>query len=107
MYIEYGNLYKKSEKCIQKHYKELKTLDMIKNHIRQCSFFYKMKKNPISNMYGFEALKYELNGYYSFNLNRNRGVIRLILSIRDKENVAVLEYISMNYYEDFKKIRKG
>ena len=106
MYIEYGNLYKKSEKHIQKHYKELKTLDMIKNHIRQCSSFHEMKKNPISNMYGFEALKYELNGYYSFNLNRNRGVIRLILSIRDKENVAVLEYILMNHYEDFKKIRK-
>ena len=57
MYIEYGNLYKKSEKRIQKHYKGLKTLDMIKNHIRQCSSFHETKKNPISNMYGFEALK--------------------------------------------------
>ncbi len=106
MYIEYGSLYKKSEKRIKKYHKELKTLDMIKNHIRQCSSFQEMKKNPISNMYGFEALKYELNGYHSFNLNRNRGVIRLILSIRENDNVAVLEYISMNHYEDFKKIRK-
>ena len=54
-------------------------------------------------MYGLERLKYKLHDFYSFNLNKNGGKIRLICSILDKENTAVLEYISSDHYKDFKK----
>jgi Txe/YoeB family toxin of Txe-Axe toxin-antitoxin module len=99
--IEYGEKYKNSNKNIKNRYNEKKTLDMIINHIKQCTDFPSLSINPISLMYGFEPLKHELNGYYSFNLNKNGGKIRLIVSPSGEE-ILKLEYISIDHYEDFK-----
>lgn len=107
MRIEYGRYYKNSEKNIKKHYKEKDTLDMIKNHIKQCLNFFELKNNPISIMFGFEQLKYELKKYYSFNLCKNGGTIRLIFSIDESLNLIYLEYISIDHYNDFKSKLKG
>ena len=104
MKIDYGDHYKRSEKNIKRNYKQQNTLDMIKNHIKICNNFEELTKNPISIMYGFEKLKYELNGYYSFNLCKNKGTIRLIISINEATNQVFLEYISTNHYSDFKEI---
>ena len=99
--IEYGKKYEKSIKNIKNRHNEKKTLNMIVNHIKQCSDFQSLSTNPISLMFGYEPLKYELNGYYSFNLNKNGGKIRLVFSIID-ENIVELDYISVEHYEDFK-----
>ena len=76
-------------------------LEKIINHIKQCGDFIELSRNPISLMYGFEPLKYELNGYYSFNLNKNGGKIRLLFSTKSTDEI-ILEYISTDHYEDFK-----
>ncbi len=102
MQITYGNLYRSSEKNIKRRFKEQDTLNKIKNHIKQSSNFIELKSNPISIMYGFEQLKYELNDYYSFNLCKNGGKIRLIFSIDISLNQVSLEYISVEHYADFK-----
>jgi hypothetical protein len=56
-------------------------------------------------MYGFEPLKYELNGFYSFNLAKNSGLIRLIIKPDDSNNSIYLVFISYKHYEDFTKER--
>ncbi len=43
-------------------------------------------------MYGFEALKHELSGYYSFRLSKKGGVIRLIVSEGKSDEEINLEY---------------
>ena len=107
MNIDYGEHYKKSEKSIKKKYEEQRTLDMIKTHIKQCKSFTELEIHPFSIMYGFEPLKYELAGYYSFNLCKNRGTVRLIFSVSESSNQVCLEYISTDHYADFKKIILG
>ena len=102
MIIEYGKQYKSSEKKIKRQYNEICILDKIKTHIKQCNNYIELKDHPISKIYGYEPLKYELNGYYSFNLCKNGGKIRLIFSIDENNNIVVLEYISNNHYTDFK-----
>lgn len=58
-------------------------------------------------MYGYEALKGDLNGYYSFNLCKNRGKIRLIFTVNRKENEINLLYISTEIImKILKKLRK-
>ena len=107
MVIDYGEHYFKSEKRIKKKYENVRILDMVKTHIKQCSSFSELEANPISRVYGFEKLKYELNDYYSFNLCKNRGTIRLIVSIDDAINQVRLEYVSIDHYDDFKRIMLG
>lgn len=102
MKIEYGKLYRNRLKNIKRHYEEENTLYMIKNHIKRCVSFSELKNNPISIMYGYEQLKYELNNYYSFNLCKKGGKIRLIFSVDESLNQICLEYISNNHYLDFK-----
>lgn len=78
-------------------------LNKIILHIKECHTYEELSKHPVSIMYGFESLKEDMNGYYSFNLCKNGGTIRLIVSI-DKENKIVkLEYITMKHYEDIKR----
>ena len=103
MKIEYGSKYKNSLKNIKKRHKESNTLEMVLNHIRQCIDFNELSRSPISQMYEYEALKYELNGYHSFNLNKNGGKIRLIFST-DNHQTIILEFISIktNMVDDTK-----
>jgi hypothetical protein len=102
MQIKYGDKYKNSEKNIKKRYSEKETLEKIKTLIKQCESFDELKENPISVVYGYEALNHELNGYYGFNLYKNGGTIRLIFSINIEENIVILEYVFEKHYMDFK-----
>lgn len=101
MIIEYGDKYKNGLKRIRNKHKEKDTLELIVNHIKLCNDFQCLCTHPVSLMYGFEPLKYELNGYYSFNLNKSSGVVRLIVST-DKNETLRLEFVSVNHYDDFK-----
>lgn len=50
--------------------------------------------------------KYFNDEYYSFNLSKKGGVIRLIFKIDTVNNVVILKFISMNHYANFKR-KKG
>ena len=63
-------------------------------------------KGQIRKMYGFERLKHFKDEYCSFNLGKNKGVIRLIFKVDKVNNVVILEHISMEHYTDFKR-KKG
>lgn len=94
--------FKGEEKKLKKHHGEQETLEKILQHIKQCQSYEELRNNPISMMYGFEKLKHEMSGYYSFNLCKRGGTKRLLFKIDKENNVAKLEYITTNHYEDFK-----
>ena len=53
-------------------------------------------------MYGFERLKHDKNTFYSFNLSKTGGKIRLIVKPVDDDSIELfLILISYNHYEDF------
>ena len=95
--------FKNEQKKLKKHYQEQIILEKLLLHIKICQTYDELVSNPISTMYGFEALKHELFGYYSFRLSKKGGVIRLIFTIDKEKNIVKLEFISMDHYEDFKK----
>ncbi len=99
--------YKNQEKKLKKFPKEQEIYERIINHIKQCNTITDLENHSFSRMYGYEALKGDLNGYYSFNLCKNRGKIRLIFTVNRKENEINLLYISTDHYEDFKKVKKN
>ena len=103
MKIAYGIKYKNSLKKIKNKYSEKEMLEKILNHIKRCNDFCEFKKNPISLIYGFEALKYEFNGYYRCNLNKNGGTVRLIFT-SNEDDLITLEFVSTDHYKDFKKV---
>ena len=106
MQLDSSNL-NKEEKKLKRYPKEKNVLEKIIKHIKFCSNYIDLKSNPLSKIYGFEELKYGLNEYCSFRLEKN-GVIRLIVKLKDDENLIKIEFISMNHYEDFKrKLREG
>ena len=80
-------------------------LEKIIKHIKISSSCNDLKNNPMSRIYDFEELKYELNGYCSFRLEKN-GIIRLLVKLNEEENSVKLEYISMDHYRDFKRMLK-
>ena len=93
---------KKEEKKLKRYQNEQKMLDKVIKHIKMCNNYIDLKFNPVSQTYGFERLKYEINEYYSFRLEKS-GVIRLIVSIDKYHNLVKIEFISMEHYEDFKR----
>lgn len=95
--------FKNEEKKLKRYAKEKEVYNNVINHIKLCRNFDELQYSPISLMYGFEQLKYQCNEYYSFNLNKNKGVIRLIISKNEDVNVINLEFISMDHYNDFKR----
>ena len=95
--------YNNQEKKLGKYKDEQTTYNKIIEHIKICKDFEELQYNPISRMYGFEALKNEFSGYYSFNLSKRGGVIRLIVSKNEDCRVLNLEFISMDHYKDFKR----
>lgn len=104
MIITTSERYNHSLKKIKKKYQELCNLNIIINHISNCSNADILKMHPYSMMYGFERLKY-YNDYYSFNINKNGGKCRLLFRIENEQ--VILEYISTNHYEDFKRGEKN
>lgn len=102
MHLDRTN-FKNREKKLKRHYREQDTLEKILLFLKESSDYESMSLNPIAMMYGFEALKQDLSGFYSFNLEKNGGRIRLIFSIDKEKNIIFLEYISLDHYLDFKK----
>lgn len=102
MFINREN-FTNEEKKLKRYKREQAMYNKIIEHIKLCKDFNELQYNPISKMYGFEPLKYQLSGYYSFNLSKNGGVIRLIVSENQDCTVLNLEFVTMDHYEDFKK----
>ena len=92
--------FKKQEKKLKNHYKEKERLENFLEHIKSCETIKDLLDNPI---YECERLRETLKGYYSFNLCKKGGVIRLIFTIDEYNNIVNLIFISMNHYEDFKR----
>ena len=67
--------FKNQEKQLKRYNYEQQKLEMILNHIKQCISYEELRSNPISIMYGFEPLKYNLNGYYSFIFQKMVGLL--------------------------------
>lgn len=101
MLLESSSL-KKEEKKIGRYQNSQKELEKIIKHIKMCNNYKELKLNPLSRIYGFEELKHELSGYCSFRLEKS-GVIRLIVTVDEEENMVKIEYISMDHYNDFKR----
>lgn len=97
------DIFKNKEKNIKRYHNEKENLAKIILHIKQCDNFKALSNHPISIMYGFEALKYQFSGKYSFNLSKRGGVIRLIVSVNQETNTVILEDISMKHYNDLKR----
>ena len=96
--------FKNQEKKLKKNKKEQEIYNKVIEHIKTCKNFGELQESPISQMYEFEPLKHELSGYYSFNLCKKGGVIRLIVSEGENQEVLNLNFISMDHYKDFKRI---
>ncbi len=97
------NEFTNQEKKLKNNRQELETYNKIINHIKICKNFEDLKQNPISKTYGFEQLKYEFGNYYSFNLSKKGGVIRLIVSEGENHEELNLVFISMDHYKDFRR----
>ena len=98
--------FKGEEKKLKRYPREQQTLEKVLTHIKQCQSYQELCQNPISWMYGFEYLKHRMNGYCSFHLSKNGGVIRLICSIDEVNNRVTLEFISMDHYQDFNRTKR-
>lgn len=105
MKIIFNSSYKNTLRSLKKRYQEKDILDKVIKHIINSSDRHELQSNPISYLYGFEPLKYDLKNQYSFNLNKNRGRVRVIFQFVDDYTVELL-YISIEHYKDYKKIKK-
>ena len=106
MILKFTDNYDKTIKKLKKHEKELDNLNKIIKLLESVNNFNDVVHNPIFSMYGFERLKYEYNSFYSFNLSKNSGTIRLIVKPSDNILELYLVHISYNHYVDFN-IEKG
>lgn len=103
MHLERHDGYKKEEKKLKKRAEVSEIYDKIIEHIKQCDDMVDLRTHPISWMYNFEAMRGDLSGYYSFNLCKNGGSVRLIFTVNEEVNTVTLAYISVDHYKDFKK----
>lgn len=103
MNIRYSKNYDKGYKELKKKHRieQLNNLKDINELIKNSCNFNELKNNPLSYMYDFEPLKYNNSGYYSFNLSKHGGVIRLIVKPQDNCTVMDLADISNDHYKDF------
>lgn len=97
----------KTKRKLKRYFNEKNHYDRILEHIKMVKSYDELCNHPFSIMYGFERLKYFKDEYYSFNLGKNKGVIRLIFKIDRENNVVILKFISMDHYNDFKRKRGG
>ncbi len=100
MKVLYTKSYDNTSKNLKKHRNEQKELNEILELINNSTDFNELKNNPIAITYDFEQLKYQLNEFYSFKLNKK--VIRLIIKPINN-NLLELSYISYDHYKDFNK----
>ena len=100
MNIRYTKSYDKTNKKLKKHNYESDNEDKILKLIKNSNNFMELSLNPLASQYGFEQLKHELNEFYSFNLCKIGGVIRLIIK-PSTDNYVDLIFISYKHYDDF------
>ena len=92
----------KSYKYIKKYNKEYTNLNKIIDIIENTSSFKVLCNLPQVRMYGFERLKHDKKDFYSFNLSKSGGIIRLIVKPLSDDSIELfLILISYNHYEDF------
>lgn len=103
MKIDETTGYKNSVKKIKKNYEAKRKLNTIINHIEAVDTYDELKKHPMSYIYGFEELRDDLTNYCRFSLDKNGGTGKLRLIFSCLDDSIVLEYISDEHYEDFKK----
>lgn len=100
--IKYTKSYDNSIKKLRRYNKEKENLTKIIEFIERNDTFIQLTLHPFAKMYGFERLKHDKNEFYSFNLSKNGGVIRLIV-LPQTDNSIYLVYISFDHYKDFTK----
>ena len=104
MNIIYTKSFDSTNKNLSKHRNEKTNLKIISELIQNTNNFQELKNNPISYRYGFEQLKYDLNEFWSFNLCKNGGVIRLIIKPSNNNDYELyFLFISYSHYKDFSK----
>ena len=103
MQIVYSKNYLQSQKQLTKKHrtKELEHLAEIIDAIREAETYDDLKLTPTAYIFKFEELKNDKVGFASFNLNKNGGVVRLIVRPQDNKIVLELVFISTKHYEDF------
>lgn len=102
MNIIYTKSYDSGFKKLKKHTKELENLKKIIHIVENADNFNILINLPIAKMYGFERLKHKLNEFYSFNLNKNGGTIRLIVKPNGDNSIELyFAFISFTHYDDF------
>ena len=98
----YTKSYDSQLKKLKKHRIELDNLSRILEIIDNADDFNSLCKIPSLSIYNFERLKYDLNEFYSFNLNKNSGTIRLIVKPNNLNELELyLVFISLDHYKDF------
>ena len=55
----------------------------------------------MTTIYKFKALRHQNSGFWNFNLEKNGGVIRLIVIPSEKEKEIIFVYVSYDHYKDF------
>ncbi len=102
MHITYTKSFDNSAKKLKRYRKELANLEDITEKITNHNVFKELQTNPImTTIYEFEPLKHQNSGFWSFNLERNGGVIRLIVMPSTAENEIIFVYVSYDHYNDF------
>lgn len=102
MHITYTKSFDNSAKKLKRYRKELANLEDITEKITNHNVFKELQTNPImTTIYEFEPLKHQNSGFWSFNLERNGGVIRLIVMPSTVENEIIFVYVSYDHYNDF------
>ena len=99
--IKYTKSYDNTFKRLKRFHKELMNLEKIISIIKNSSDIKEVLKNPLLKMYGLEQLKYELNEFYAFNLEKNGGRKRLIVKMNYDLNQVELIFVSFEHYADF------
>ena len=91
-----------SFKKLKRHPIEYTNLFKILDIIENVDDFNQLCNLPQVFIYGFERLKHDKSDYYSFNLKKNGGRIRLIIKPHDNNTIELfLILISYEHYEDF------
>lgn len=103
MLIRYTKNFEKGKKELRKKHKveELDMLDSIILLVKRSDTYELMKNSPLAYLYGFEELKEDKSGFFSFRLSKKRSSIRLIGQYQDNIITIQLVYISMDHYNDF------
>ena len=102
MEIIHTKSFDSSLKKLKRHHLEYDNLFKILDIIENVDDFKQLCNLPQVSMYGFERLKHDKNDFYSFNLKKTGGKIRLIVKPKEENVVEIfLIDISFDHYLDF------